>query len=194
MLHQIKLIQLSAGHRIGGTLTDAQSRELFRVRGRGVHNPEFWHRIIRMGSDLQLMAQPGVISNGRMASDQQFVAAPVHIGSYMLVDGTGYKITARTLADPELVPVDGLVVEALLIDGTWSVHNAGCADVARKALFSAHGQSLITAGPDQQSVGEWLNSDFIAEGAITPAHALDDVSFAPCLAGLPMNAGRAGNG
>lgn len=86
-----------------GSIAVAKSRALFRVTGRGVHNREFNHRVIKFKKEgLILSAQPSVISN-QYLPNKDYDAGTIAIGDTLTVDGVEYIVTARSLADPILV-------------------------------------------------------------------------------------------
>lgn len=86
-----------------GRIAVAESHALFRVTGKGVHNREFRHRVIKFADGLVLLsAQPIVIAANKVPTED-YDAGTVAIGDTLTVDGREFVVTARDLADPVLV-------------------------------------------------------------------------------------------
>jgi hypothetical protein len=84
----------------------AESYATFQVKGKGVHNREFQHRVVKFAKEgLILVAQPSVISSHRVPT-KDFQAGTIEIGDTLTVDGKDYIVTARPLANPRLVEVE----------------------------------------------------------------------------------------
>jgi hypothetical protein len=103
----------------------AESRELFRVTGRDVHNPLSWHRIVRLDGRLYLIAQPTVVAPSDPGpyrrppygpgddGDHRFVETELHPADVIRVNGADYCVVSWPLHDPvlEQLPFYGDLVQ-----------------------------------------------------------------------------------
>ncbi len=100
---------------------ERESQALFRVTGRGVHNPEFQHRVTFYSDGKVLLSAQSTVIALHAIPTSDYRAGTVAIGDTLLVDGTEYVVTARPLADPELVPV-GTEAPAVKVKGWVTAH------------------------------------------------------------------------
>jgi hypothetical protein len=68
--------------------------------------------------------------------------------------------------------------------GTFHVHAAGCADIARTLTRNGLGEydAWTAEASSRAEVGEEIYGDHIAEGSMTTDDAVADCYFAPCVA------------
>ncbi|MGW0443807.1 hypothetical protein ACWDWV_00305 [Streptosporangium sandarakinum] len=70
-------------------------------------------------------------------------------------------------------------VAVLSTFGSFRVHRTGCADLKQLGRFR-HAVPFPVAAQTRESIAAERNQDFIGEGSMTAAEALDCVDFLPC--------------
>jgi hypothetical protein len=147
---------------------DAESVDLFTVTGRGVHNPEYNHRVRRFGNTLLLSAIPTVISLATRGGPAPTVHA-VEIWATVTVDGRTYTITPRPCADPILIETTPTAMQQ---DTAWA---------ESRGLPSRMGLEHIAPATVRNAVGEDQADairEHIARGHRDPASPHADCSCA----------------